>query len=62
MQDDWKNAYRRLAAQLIGADPLIGRADLADRLAISEDDLEWFLGVDRDVGDLPTKASAVSAF
>jgi hypothetical protein len=58
MQDDWKNAYRRLAAQLIGADPLIGRASLAERLAVPEDDLDQILGVDwrgRAVGDLLTK-------
>ena len=40
---NWKNAYARLAAQLIGADPLIGREDLADRLAIPADDLDRIL-------------------
>jgi hypothetical protein len=29
--------------QMVGADPLIGRATIAERLAISEDDLDQFL-------------------
>ena len=40
---NWQNAYARLAGQLIGADPLIGREDLADRLAVPADDLDRIL-------------------
>ena len=45
-QESWRDSYRRLAAQFIGADPRIGRADLADRLAVPENDLDWILGAD----------------
>ena len=45
-QETWRGEYRHLIAQMIGADPLIGRASIAERLAIPEDDLDQFLGVD----------------
>ena len=42
----WRGDYRRLMDRMVGADPLIGHATIAERLAISEDDLDLFLGLD----------------
>jgi hypothetical protein len=56
--NSWRGEYARLIAQMVGADPLIGRASIAERLAVPEDDLDQILGVDwrgRAVGDLLTK-------
>jgi len=39
----WRGEYARLAGQLIGADPLIGREDLAERLSVPVDDLDQIL-------------------
>lgn len=39
----WRGEYARLAAQLIGADPLLGREDLAERLSVPVDDLDRIL-------------------
>ena len=45
MQTDtsWRGAYARLAGQLIGANPLIGREEIAERLAVPVDDLDRIL-------------------
>jgi hypothetical protein len=47
----WRGEYRRLIDQLVGQNPLIGRASIAERMAVSEDDLEWFL--DHPLARLP---------
>ena len=58
-QESWRGEYRRLIDQLIGADPRIGRASIAERLAIPEDDLDQFLGVDwRERADREARANA----
>jgi hypothetical protein len=44
--NSWRGEYARLIAQMVGADPLIGRASIAERLAVPEDDLDQILGVD----------------
>ena len=60
-QELWKNEYARMISLMIGADPLIGRASIAEKLAIPEDDLYEFLGLnwlDRAANAALTKHNA----
>ena len=43
----WRGAYARLAGQLVGADPLIGREEIAERLSVPVDDLDRILDIIR---------------
>ena len=44
--NSWRGDYRRMIDLMVGADPLIGRATIAERLGICEDELDWVLGLD----------------
>lgn len=46
MQDTnttWRGEYARIVGQMIGADPLIGPEEVAERLAVPVDDLAQIL-------------------
>ena len=43
-QESWRGEYARMISLMVGADPLISREEVAERLAVGLDWLDWALG------------------